>query len=125
MSEHFDNRLSSLVHVTPSAWVRISVASRLSYFINRLKILHARVVSIICCCSKKNHGFFYFHVLFQVGWKYQDIIEALEAKRKVKGEAFYKGQKEVNKAKTEILKDPKIVKKIAPLQATIEALGHK
>merc|ERR1712105_350634 len=46
-------------------------------------------------------------------------------KRKVKGEAFYKGQKEVNKAKTEILKDPKIVKKIAPLQATIEALGHK
>ena len=74
---------------------------------------------------EKKHDFFYFHILSQVGWKYQDIIEALEAKRKVKGEAFYKGQKEVNKAKTEILKDPKIVKKIAPLQATIEALGHK
>merc|ERR1712200_77664 len=30
----------------------------------------------------------------EVGGKYQDIIEALEAKMKVKGEAFYKGQKE-------------------------------
>merc|ERR1712200_221085 len=56
---------------------------------------------------------------------FEGVPPPYDKKKKIKGEAFYKGQKEVNKAKTEILKDPKIVKKIAPLQATIEALGHK
>merc|ERR1712098_944165 len=81
-----------------------------------LKVLRLKHGRRFCSLGRLGH---------EVGWKYQDIIESLEAKRKVKGETFYKGQKEVNKAKTEILKDPKIVKKIAPLQATIEALGHK
>merc|ERR1711874_451356 len=47
----------------------------------------------------------------EVGWKYQDIVEALEAKRKVKGEAYHKGQSEIAKAKEAVLKDPKIAKK--------------
>merc|ERR1712200_77497 len=81
-----------------------------------LKVLRLKHGRRFCSLGRLGH---------EVGWKYQDIVAALEAKRKVKGEAFHKGKLEVNKAKTEILKDPKIVKKIAPLQATIEALGHK
>lgn len=59
----------------------------------------------------------------QVGWKYQDIVAAMEAKRKVKGEAYHKGQAEVVKAKEAVLADPKIVAKIAPLQKVIESYG--
>merc|ERR550519_2538166 len=38
----------------------------------------------------------------EVGWKYRDIVAALEAKRKVKGEAFHKGKLEVAKAKRKV-----------------------
>ena len=61
----------------------------------------------------------------QVGWKYQDIVAALEAKRKVKGEAFYKGKIEVAKAKEECMKDAKVAKAIAPYQKIIESYGHQ
>ena len=64
-------------------------------------------------------------LLSQVGWKYQDIVAALEAKRKVKGEAFYKAKAEVAKAKAEVLKDAKVAKKIAPYQKIIESYGHQ
>merc|ERR1719206_129589 len=40
----------------------------------------------------------------EVGWKYQDIVAALEAKRKVKGEAFHKGKLEVAKARAACMK---------------------
>ena len=62
--------------------------------------------------------------LIQVGWKYQDIVAALEAKRKVKGEAFYKANSEVAKAKEALLKDAKIAKRIAPYQKIIEGYGY-
>merc|ERR1711979_148531 len=61
----------------------------------------------------------------EVGWKYQDIVAALEAKRKVKGEAFHKGKLEVAKARADCMKDPKIVKQIAPHQKIIESYGHQ
>merc|ERR1712071_92109 len=50
----------------------------------------------------------------EVGWKHQDIVAALEAKRKVKGEAFYKGKLEVAKARSECMKNAKVAKQIAP-----------
>jgi hypothetical protein len=52
-------------------------------------------------------------------------VAALEAKRKVKGEAFYKGKLEVSKAKAAVLKDPKIAKRIAPHQKVIESFGYQ
>ncbi len=61
----------------------------------------------------------------EVGWKYQDIVAALEAKRKVKGEAFHKGKLEVAKAKEAVLKDPKIAKRIAVHQKVIESFGYQ
>merc|ERR1712080_554588 len=55
----------------------------------------------------------------EVGWKYQDIVESLEVKRKVKAEAFHQKNVALSKAKAEILKDPKMVKTLAPYQAVI------
>jgi large subunit ribosomal protein L13Ae len=66
-----------------------------------------------------------FHSALQVGWKYQDIVAALEAKRKVKGEAFHKGKLEVAKARDACMKDKKVAKAIAPHQAIIESYGHQ
>ena len=63
--------------------------------------------------------------LSQVGWKYQDIVAALEAKRKVKGEAFHKSKAVVAKAKAELLKDAKVAKRVAPYQKIIESYGHQ
>merc|ERR1711931_322240 len=80
-----------------------------------LKVLRLKHGRRFCSLGRLGH---------EVGWKYQDIIEALEAKRKVKGEAFYKGQKEVNKARESVLQDPKIVKQIAAHQAIISSYGH-
>merc|ERR1712098_208090 len=57
--------------------------------------------------------------------QYQDIVAALEAKRKVKGEAYHKGKLEVAKARAACLKDPKVAKQIAPFQKIIEAYGHQ
>ena len=60
----------------------------------------------------------------EVGWKYQDIIEALEAKRKVKSEAFHAKKVKVEKAKAEVLKDAKVAKQIAPLNEVIASYGY-
>merc|ERR1711971_520490 len=59
------------------------------------------------------------------GWKYQDIVAALEVKRKVKGEAFHKGKLEVAKARAACMKDAKVAKQIAPFQKVIESYGHQ
>ena len=60
----------------------------------------------------------------EVGWKYQDIVATLEAKRKVKGEAFHKKSVAVNKLRDQVKADPKVVKRIAPYQKIIESYGH-
>ena len=74
---------------------------------------------------KSSHSQLLLPPQVQVGWKYQDIVAALEAKRKVKGEAFHKGKLEVAKAKVAVLKDPKIAKRIAPHQKVIESFGYQ
>merc|ERR1711874_495193 len=63
-----------------------------------------------------------FSILHYAG---QDIVAALEVKRKVKGEAFYKGKLEVAKAKDACMKDAKVAKAIAPYQKIIESYGHQ
>merc|ERR1711992_216522 len=60
----------------------------------------------------------------EVGWKYKDIVEGLELKRKVKAEAFHQKNVSVAKAKAEVLKDPKMIKTLAPYQAVIDSYGH-
>jgi len=59
----------------------------------------------------------------EVGWKYQDIVATLEAKRKVKSETFYKKKLSLSKLREEVKKDPKVAKRIAPYQKIIESYG--
>merc|ERR1712243_385998 len=81
-----------------------------------LKVLRLKAGRRFCSLGRLGH---------EVGWKYQDIVAALEAKRKVKGEAFYKAKSEVAKAKEAVVKDAKVAKRIAPYQKIIESYGHK
>merc|ERR1712117_109050 len=80
-----------------------------------LKVLRLKAGRRFCVLGRLGH---------EVGWKYQDIVAALEAQRKVKGEAFYKANQEVAKAKVAVLKDAKIAKRIAPYQKIIEGYGY-
>merc|ERR1711939_678776 len=81
-----------------------------------LKVLRLKAGRRFCSLGRLGH---------EVGWKYQDIVAALEAKRKVKGEAFYKAKSEVAKAKEAVVKDAKVAKRIAPYQKIIESYGHQ
>merc|ERR1712241_579828 len=81
-----------------------------------LKVLRLKAGRRYCSLGRLGH---------EVGWKYQDIVAALEAKRKVKGEAFYKAKSEVAKAKAAVVKDAKVAKRIAPYQKIIESYGHQ
>merc|ERR1711982_97579 len=56
-----------------------------------------------------------------VGWKYQDVIETLEAKRKVKAQDFYNRQ--VTKAKAVADAEKAVAAKAKPITAQIEAYG--
>merc|ERR1712036_112027 len=60
----------------------------------------------------------------EIGWKYQDVVATLEAKRKVKSEAYYKKKSAVAKIALGVNKDPKVVKRIATHQKIIEGYGH-
>ena len=51
-------------------------------------------------------------------------MAALEAKRKVNGEAFYKGNFEVAKARTACMQDAKVAKQIAPYQKIVRPYGR-
>merc|ERR1711923_526750 len=81
-----------------------------------LKVLRLKAGRRFCSLGRLGH---------EVGWKYQDIVAALEAKRKVKGEAFYKAKVEVAKARAALVKDAKVAKAIAPYQKIIESYGHQ
>merc|ERR1711979_147493 len=81
-----------------------------------LKVLRLKAGRKYCSLGRLSH---------EVGWKYQDVVATLEAKRKVKGEAFHKSKAVVAKAKADCMKDPKIVKQIAPHQKIIESYGHQ
>merc|ERR1712013_682609 len=80
-----------------------------------LKVLRLKPGRKFCSLGRLGH---------EVGWKYQDIVAALEAKRKVKGEPFHKAKIEVSKAKDAVMKDAKVAKSIAPYQKIIESYGH-
>jgi large subunit ribosomal protein L13Ae len=61
----------------------------------------------------------------EVGWKYQDVVATLEAKRKVKAEVWNKKSVAVKKLREQVKTDPKVVKRIAPYQKIIESYGHQ
>merc|ERR1711893_247776 len=77
-----------------------------------LKVLRLKAGRKYCSLGRLSH---------EVGWKYQDVVSTLEAKRKVKSEAYHKRKLALEKAASEVKKDPKVVKRIAQYQKVIEA----
>jgi len=59
----------------------------------------------------------------EVGWKYQDVINTLEAKRKAKATIFHKGKKRDHKLLLAAKKNA--ATKVAKFQKIIESYGHK
>jgi large subunit ribosomal protein L13Ae len=83
---------------------------------NSLRVNRLKHGSRFCSVGRLAH---------EVGWKYQDIVETLEAKRKVKSEARYQIKMKIEDIKKEVMADPKVAQQIAPLQAVIESYGFK
>ncbi|XP_040575327.1 large ribosomal subunit protein uL13 [Lepeophtheirus salmonis] len=80
-----------------------------------LKVMRLKPGRKFCSVGRLSHD---------VGWKYQDVVATLEAKRRVKNEVFYNRKMKLLKLKKEILKDTKVVKNIAPYQKIIESYGY-
>merc|ERR1711930_1167 len=80
-----------------------------------LRVLRLKPGRKYCSLGRLSH---------EVGWKYQDVVETLEAKRRVKAEAYYKKASTVAKIRQQVRKDPKVVKRIAPYQKVIESYGY-
>jgi len=77
-----------------------------------LKVLRLKPGRKFCSLGRLSHD---------VGWKYQDVIETLEAKRKVKAQDFYNRQ--VTKAKAVADAEKAVAAKAKPITAQIEAYG--
>ena len=58
----------------------------------------------------------------EVGWQYQEVIEKLNTKRRVKGFAYHKEQKKILNLKAQAIKN--VSAKIAPYQKIIESFGY-
>merc|ERR1712019_206764 len=80
-----------------------------------LKVIRLKPGRKFCSIGRLSH---------EIGWKYQDVVATLEAKRKVKSEAYYKKKSAVAKIALGVKKDPKVVKRIATHQKIIEGYGH-
>ena len=80
-----------------------------------LKVLRLKPGRKFCSLGRLSHD---------VGWKYQDVVETLEAKRKVKAEAFHKKKLADEKIAKDVKKDTKLVKRIANYQKVIEGYGY-
>jgi len=80
-----------------------------------LKVLRLKPGRKYCTLGRLSHD---------VGWKYQDVVATLEAKRKVKSDSFHKKKVSIAKIKDQVKKDPKVVKRIANYQKIIEGYGY-
>merc|ERR1712113_205034 len=77
-----------------------------------LKVLRLKTRRRFCVLGRLSH---------EVGWKYQNVVATLEAKRKVKSKRFY-----VKKTAEEQLREKAklaVQAKIAPQQKIIESYG--
>merc|ERR1712098_532739 len=77
-----------------------------------LKVLRLKPGRKFCSLGRLGH---------EVGWKYQDVIETLEAKRKVKAQDFHKKKLADEKIAPAVKKA--VAAQTAPITAKIEAFG--
>jgi large subunit ribosomal protein L13Ae len=57
----------------------------------------------------------------EFGWKYADVVERLEEKRKAKGKVFYEKKKGLARAR--LAAEKKASKDLAPVNKTLSAFG--
>jgi large subunit ribosomal protein L13Ae len=81
-----------------------------------LKVLRLKAGRKYCSLGRLSH---------EVGWKYQDVVATLEAKRKVKAETFHTESVAVKKLRDQVKADPKVIKRIASYQKIIESYGYQ
>jgi large subunit ribosomal protein L13Ae len=81
-----------------------------------LKVLRLKAGRKHCTLGRLSH---------EVGWKYQDVVATLEAKRRVKAQVFHKKAVAIKNVRVQVKADPKVVKRIAPYQKIIESYGHQ
>ena len=79
-----------------------------------LKVLRLRARRKFAVVSRLSH---------EVGWKYQNVIQTLEAKRKLKSKRFYEKKRQVEKFRLQA--KTQVADKIAPYQKIIESYGYK
>jgi large subunit ribosomal protein L13Ae len=60
-------------------------------------------------------------ISYEMGWKFRDVVEDLEAKRRVKSAAFYKAKKEAAQAQAKAVAGSAEIKKI---DATLAQYGY-
>lgn len=60
----------------------------------------------------------------EVGWKYQEVIDTLETKRKLKASKYYARKKEGIKLRSKAKESEAVKKQLAPLQSIIESYGY-
>jgi len=79
-----------------------------------LKVLRLKQRRKFCQLGRLSH---------EVGWKYQQVVSTLEARRKVKSSRFYK--KKLEQGRLRELATKAVAAKIAPHQQVIESLGFR
>merc|ERR1712080_781180 len=77
-----------------------------------MRVLRLKSRRRFCAVGRLSH---------EVGWKYQHVITALEEKRKVRAQDYYKQKTTDKKLREKAVKD--VEKKIAPYQKIIESYG--
>lgn len=60
----------------------------------------------------------------EVGWKYQDVVAAMEAKRKVESEAYFQEKLSVKAIKKEVTEDPEFKKQVGEYEAIMKTYGY-
>ena len=60
----------------------------------------------------------------EVGWQYQDVVAAIEAKRKVESEAYYQEKLAVKAVKKEVTEDPEFKKQVGEYEAIMKTYGY-
>ncbi|CAB3402544.1 unnamed protein product [Caenorhabditis bovis] len=88
----------------------------------KVKLLNAPSASRFLCLEPRRKFCRVGRLSHEVGWQYQDVVAKLEAKRKVKGAAYYEQKKKLNK----LFEQAKInaAPKIAKYQKIIESFGY-
>ncbi|KAK5964772.1 Large subunit ribosomal protein 16 [Trichostrongylus colubriformis] len=89
---------------------------------DRVKKMNAPVANRHLCLKPRRKHCTVGRLSHEVGWKYQDVVAKLEAKRKVKGAAYHEQKKKLDKLYEQAKKNA--AAKIAPYQKIIESYGY-